>query len=53
MEKFAGPYLPASYGLVDQVIAPSQTRSQLHFALDSVLEKSEIRPDKKHGNIPL
>jgi len=53
MEKFAGPYLSASYGLVDQVIAPSQTRSQLHFALDSVLEKSEIRPDKKHGNIPL
>ena len=53
MGKFAGPYLSASYGLVDQVIAPSQTRSQLHFALNSVLEKSEIRPDKKHGNIPL
>jgi acetyl-CoA carboxylase carboxyltransferase component len=53
MEKFAGPYLSASYGLVDQVIAPSQTRSQLYFALESVLEKSEIRPDKKHGNIPL
>ncbi|MBW1659954.1 MAG: acyl-CoA carboxylase subunit beta, partial [Deltaproteobacteria bacterium] len=53
MEKFGGPYLSASYGLVDQVIVPSETRRELYVALDSVLEKQESRPEKKHGNIPL
>jgi propionyl-CoA carboxylase beta chain len=53
MEKFGGPYLSASYGLVDQVINPAETRMELFKALDSVLEKQESRPDKKHGNIPL
>ncbi len=53
MEKFGGPYLSASYGLVDQVIVPAETRRELFKALDSVLEKQESRPEKKHGNIPL
>ncbi len=53
MKKFGGPYLSASYGLVDQVIVPAQTRMELFKALDSVLEKQVTRPEKKHGNIPL
>lgn len=53
MNKFGGPYLSASYGLVDQVVAPSQTRLELFKALESVFEKQESRPKKKHGNIPL
>ncbi len=53
LEKFGGPYLSASYGLVDQVIAPAETRRELFRALDSILEKQESRPEKKHGNIPL
>ncbi len=53
MEKFGGPYLSASYGLVDQIIAPSETRRELFKALESVMEKEEYRPEKKHGNIPL
>ncbi len=53
MDKFGGPYLSASYGLVDRVIVPAQTRLELFKALDSVMEKQVLRPDKKHGNIPL
>ena len=53
LEKFGGPYLSASYGLVDQIIVPARTRLELFKALDSVMEKQETRPKKKHGNIPL
>jgi acetyl-CoA carboxylase carboxyltransferase component len=40
-------------GYIDDVIEPSETRSRLSRALLMLLEKEEIRPAKKHGNIPL
>ena len=52
-EEFASPYLSASRGYITDVIDPAETRSVLALALRKVLSKRELRPAKKHGNIPL
>ena len=52
-EKFASPYIAAQRGYVDDVIEPQETRPRLINALESLLNKRESRPAKKHGNIPL
>jgi propionyl-CoA carboxylase beta chain len=52
-EKFANPYDAASYGYVDDVIRPSETRGRLIRALAMLSTKSDRNPPKKHGNIPL
>ncbi|WP_203248744.1 acyl-CoA carboxylase subunit beta [Sporosarcina beigongshangi] len=52
-EKFANPYVAASHGMVDDVIDPRETRIKLLQALDMMRNKQEVRPKKKHGNIPL
>ena len=52
-ESFANPYRAASLGYLDDVILPSETRSSLTKALGALIEKEEVRPAKKHGNIPL
>ncbi len=52
-EKFASPYIAAQRGYVDDVIEPQETRPKLISALESLLNKRESRPAKKHGNIPL
>ncbi len=52
-EKFANPYFGASYGYVDAVIEPSQTRPMLINALQMLQNKRDSNPPKKHGNIPL
>ncbi len=52
-EKFANPYVAAGLGMVDDVIDPRETRSTLIKALDMLKNKTEDRPYKKHGNIPL
>jgi acetyl-CoA carboxylase carboxyltransferase component len=51
--EFASPYLAAARGYVTDIIEPSQTRSQLSMGLRKLLGKRELRPPKKHGNIPL
>jgi acetyl-CoA carboxylase carboxyltransferase component len=50
---FASPYVAASRGYVDAVIAPAETRAYLCQALKALQQKYEERPRKKHGNIPL
>lgn len=50
---FASPYPAAKSGLVDDVITPSQTRQYLSVCLESLKNKTELRPHKKHGLIPL
>ena len=50
---FSNPYCAAQRGYVDAVIEPSQTRSRLIEALEIMCTKREMRPPKKHGNIPL
>ena len=52
-ESFANPYRAASLGYLDDVVLPSETRSSLTKALGALIEKEEVRPAKKHGNIPL
>ena len=52
-ERFANPYSAAERGYVDDVIEPRRTRPVLIDALEAALTKSEPRPSRKHGNIPL
>ena len=52
-EKFANPYKAAALGYIDDVIEPSETRTKLIRALDMLVDKEELRPARKHGNIPL
>jgi propionyl-CoA carboxylase beta chain len=51
--RFANPYVAAERGYVDEVIEPRRTRPVLIDALETALTKREMRPDRKHGNIPL
>jgi propionyl-CoA carboxylase beta chain len=53
VETFANPYRAAALGYLDDVIQPHQSRTVLIRALGALLEKEEIRPARKHGNIPL
>jgi len=50
---FANPYVAASRGFVDRVIVPSRTRENLIEALEVMVNKREVKPPKKHGNIPM
>jgi propionyl-CoA carboxylase beta chain len=52
-EKFANPYDAASWGYVDDVIRPSETRGRLVRALAMLRTKRDRNPPRKHGNIPL
>jgi len=52
-DKFENPYIAAERGYIDEVIEPQETRPKLIVALESLLNKRESRPPKKHGNIPL
>ncbi len=50
---FSNPYQAASRGFVDAVILPRNTRARLIDALEIMCTKRELRPPKKHGNIPM
>ncbi len=52
-DTLANPYIAADRGYVDQVIKPSATRVQLVRALRALVDKREVLPPRKHGNIPL
>ncbi len=47
------PYVAAGAGMADSVIEPMQTRLYLSIALETSKNKRELRPQKKHGLIPL
>lgn len=51
--KFANPYIAASYGLIDDVIEPKKTRKYIIEAFALLENKVDKNPSKKHGNIPL
>jgi propionyl-CoA carboxylase beta chain len=50
---FANPYQAAALGYVDEVFLPAETRSRLVEAFDSLENKCDKNPPKKHGNLPL
>ena len=52
-EKFANPYVAASYGTIDTVIDQAETRPALIRALEALANKREKRIPRKHGNINL
>ncbi len=52
-DTFANPYKAAELGFIDEIIMPRQTRSKLIQALEMTQNKTESKPAKKHGNIPL
>jgi methylmalonyl-CoA carboxyltransferase 12S subunit len=52
-ETFSNPYVAAGRRLVDDVIEPADTRRYLAAALEALHAKRELRPQKKHGLIPL
>lgn len=50
---FANPYKAASYGYIDDVIEPRNTRFRIIRALQSLQTKRVTNPIRKHTNIPL
>jgi methylmalonyl-CoA carboxyltransferase large subunit len=52
-ETFSTPYVAGSRRMIDDIIEPSQTRRYLAMALESLQTKRDVRPEKKHGLIPL
>ena len=50
---FSNPYCAANRGYIDAVLVPSETRPRLIEALEIMCSKREMRPPKKHGNIPV
>ncbi len=51
--EFAHPYVAASRGYLDDVIAPRETRPRVIRGLEMLLDKRVQRPAKKHGSVPL
>lgn len=52
-EELANPFVAASRGYLDDVIPPQESRARLIAALESLREKRQPTPPRKHGNIPL
>ncbi|MCC6677910.1 MAG: acyl-CoA carboxylase subunit beta [Phycisphaerales bacterium] len=50
---FSNPLVAAGRCMVDDVIEPSETRAFIAHALTVYTTKRELRPEKKHGLIPL
>jgi propionyl-CoA carboxylase beta chain len=49
----ATPYRAASLGYIDAIIDPRDTRPKVIEALRILKDKEDLRPRRKHGNIPL
>jgi len=52
-KQFNNPYFAADLGIIDEVIAPRETRKRIVVLLEAFKDKMETRPPKKHNNIPL
>ncbi|MBX3728091.1 MAG: acyl-CoA carboxylase subunit beta [Candidatus Sumerlaeia bacterium] len=50
---FSSPYMAGSRRMVDNIIEPGETRRYVAMALDTLRTKTDHRPEKKHGLIPL
>ena len=50
---FCNPYNAASYGYIDDVIEPRNTRFRVIRALEQLAAKKQENPWKKHDNLPL
>jgi len=52
-DKFHSTYLYAGKMVIDQLIKPSDTRSNLYFALEMLWNKKSEKIERRHGNVPL
>ena len=52
-DQFATPFEAAAAGLIDDIIEPAETRAYIATSLEFLANKRELRPQKKHGLIPL
>jgi acetyl-CoA carboxylase carboxyltransferase component len=50
---FCNPYNAASYGYIDDIIEPRNTRFRVIRALEQLATKKQENPWKKHDNLPL
>jgi propionyl-CoA carboxylase beta chain len=50
---FASPYKAAELGYIDEIIDPRMTRPKIIKALEMLRDKEDMRPLKRHSNIPL
>ena len=50
---FSNPYVAAGRRMVDDIIDPAETRKCVATALEYNWSKRDIRPEKKHGLMPL
>ena len=50
---FCNPYNAASYGYIDDIIEPRNTRFRVIRALEQLAGKQQENPWKKHDNLPL
>ncbi len=52
-DKFANPYNAASFGYIDDVIEPRNTRFRIIRAFQALQTKKQTNPLRKHSNMPL
>ena len=52
-EKYLNPYVAARAGIIDEIIAPSETRARVIHALAAIKDKQVHNPARKHGNSPV
>ncbi len=52
-DRFANPYTGGARNLIDDIIEPKDTRRYLSLALETLRTKRDVRPQKKHGLIPM
>lgn len=52
-DEFMSPYIAAKIGIIDEVIAPEQTRRKIKAAFDALRHKERSELSLVHGNIPL
>ena len=52
-DRFANPFRAAELGFIDEILVPRDTRARLIDAFDTLENKRDKNPPRKHGNIPL
>ncbi|NND76489.1 MAG: methylmalonyl-CoA carboxyltransferase [Ilumatobacter sp.] len=52
-ERLLNPYVAAERGVIDAVIDPAETRTEIATALALLEDKREVLVERKHGNSPL
>jgi propionyl-CoA carboxylase beta chain len=52
-DRFANPFVAAERGFIDDVIMPHNTRRRVARAFETLKNKQQSMPKKKHDNIPL